>query len=98
MIMKNFNTRNLKIMRRFLRRCRSKAREKLLNKVVCVPAELNEFEKKNESIFRKHYILDIEEQLKDSIYPNQIDDAELIYSSLNNQHKLLVNLIKLPQE
>lgn len=98
MIMKNFNTRNLKIMRRFLRRCRSKAREKLLNKVVCVPAELNEFEKKNESIFRKHYILDIEEQLKDSIYPNQIDDAELIYSSLNNPHKLLVNLIKLPQE
>ncbi len=98
MILKNFSIRDIRIMRRFFRHCRSKARKKLLNKVVCVPTELTEVEKKKESIFRKHYMLDIEEQLNESIYPNQIQDAELIYESLSNPHKLLVNLIKLPQE
>ena len=98
MILPNFSIRDLKILRRFFQRCRSKARKKMLNKVVCNPSELTEEEKKKESIYRKHYILDIEDQLMDSIYPNQMHDAELIYNSLNNPHKLLVNLIKLPQE
>lgn len=98
MILTNFTIRDLKILRRFFRHCLLKVRRRMLNKIICNPAELTEEEKKKEFIYRKHYILDIEDLLMDSIYPNQKHDAELIYNSLNNPHKLLVNLIKLPQE
>ena len=66
MILTNFTIRDLKILRRFIRRCRSKVRKRMLNKIICNPAELTEEEKKKESIYRKHYILDIEDQLMDS--------------------------------
>ena len=62
------------------------------------PSPLTRKEMIDEEIFRQHYILDFEAYLKDSIHDHQWRDAKEIYLSFTNPWKLLVNLIKQPQE
>ena len=62
------------------------------------PSGLTPEEIKKEKLFRKHYILDFEEDIIDSIYEAQWRDAKDIYASFLRTQTLLVNLIKQPQE
>lgn len=68
------------------------------NKLKRKPSSLTPEEIMEEKLFRQYYILDFEAKIKKTIHEHQWRDANEIYLSLTNHYKLLVNLIKQPQE